>query len=153
MTFEYFFFFFFCNRFDWISYRLPILHLCLCVALGSGGSQLSLDVISDIVTGPPELYYSWDQCQNLTRPDTGEPVPWRFFPQLLWPSITTALTRLSSLSRFFFLLRLSCETREHEKWECSPQGTSSERHWEGDTQRRLVYNYTVGATPSCFHVW
>lgn len=58
LTFNFYLFIFFFNRFHWISYRLTILNLCLCVALGSGGSQLSLDVISDIVTGPQELYYS-----------------------------------------------------------------------------------------------
>lgn len=70
--------------------------MCLCVALRSGWSRLSLDVTSNIVTWPLELYYSWDQCWDSTSPDTGEPVAPEALPSVA-PSSSAFLRRLFSL--------------------------------------------------------
>lgn len=107
--------------------------MCLCVALRSGWSRLSLDVTSNIVTWPLELYYSWDQCWDSTSPDTGEPFAPEALPSVALSFLLNVSQKIIFPSHIASLLRLSCE---HEKWECSPQGMiAGERQWGWDTQQ------------------
>lgn len=100
----------------------------VCLFAWLWGSRLSLDVISNITAWPLELYYSWDQCQDLNR------ARYRGTTSLHRGFYFFTLTFLRHISlrdplppqHFFFLLRLSYE---HEKWECTPPGmTAWERH-------------------------
>ena len=95
------------HRLDRISHRFTRLHTnmcsCKCVLVGgceAGGPRLSLDVTSNIVTWPLELYYSWDRCWDSTRPDTIQPVPPEALP--LHPSSSRLLRRLFSLHSTLF---------------------------------------------------
>lgn len=122
-----------------------VLHskLHLCVALGSGASMLSLDVISDIVTWPLELYYLLDQCQDLTKPDTGEPVhPPEVFPHLLWPSFSAGLRRLFSLTLLF---SAEIELWDLWTWKVRVLTSRDDSLWETVRGRHptsnLLYNY------------
>lgn len=65
-------------------------------------------------------------AEDSTRLDTVQPYP----PEALHlhPSSSIFLRRLFSLHSNSFLLRMSCESCEHENWECSPQGDDSQ--WE-----------------------
>lgn len=111
-----------------------------CWARLGGGSRLSLNVTFNIITRPLELYYSWDQCWDSTRPDTGQLIPLRLFP-----SIPTCLHCASSIIlRRLFSLHRSPASAELELWglgtwkQFSPQGmTASERRTAAPLTPRL----------------
>lgn len=125
------------DRLDRMSHRFTRLHtvcmrasVCLCVALRSGGSRLSLDVTSDIVTWPLELYYSWDQCWDSTRPDTVQPFSPEALP--LQPSSSIFLRRLFSLHGTLFCWDWVVRAANMKTESVHLKGmTASETQWGG----------------------
>ncbi len=125
------------DRLGWISHRFTRLHanricahvsVCLCVAVRSGRLRLSLVVMSDIVTWLLELYYSWDQCWDSTRPDTVEPVPPEALP--LSPFILPPRHFSEDYFPFTFLFSAEIELWELWTWKLRVFTSRDDSQWQ-----------------------
>lgn len=131
------------DRLCWISHRFSRLHtnvcghvqVCVCAWLW-GVADPCCYRMSCLILSHGHRSSIIHEINAETQPgliqENLSPPPGGF--SSITPSFCLDISLKIIFSSHFSFLRLSCESCEHEKWECSPQGTTaSERQWEGDT--------------------